>query len=181
MAPYALTRRTKRTKRYPCLPAQIFGVKCSSHNSYMMKYVLGYYKKDFREKATKHQLLRLLAKLESEVTHAESAAVGQYFDGVRSLESQLRLIARLNDLRGILPPVECCVCMDTLGAELFPQQKITQLCNHDPTVCQNCLSQSIDTQIPDVAWDQVKCPECPETLPYDVVKEWASPAAFERY
>jgi hypothetical protein len=71
--------------------------------------------------------------------------------------------------------------MDTLGAELFPQKKITQLCNHDPTVCQNCLSQSIDTQISDVAWDQVKCPECPETLPYDVVKEWASPAAFERY
>lgn len=136
----------------------------------MIKDVLGYYKKHFPEKATKYQLLRLLVRLESEVTHSEGAAVGQYLDGVWSLKSEHALIAHLNNLRGILPPVECCVCMDTLGAELFPQQKITQLCNHDPTVCQNCLSQSIDTQIPDVAWDQVKCPECPETLPYDVVK-----------
>ncbi len=111
----------------------------------------------------------------------ENADFGHFVGRVWFLKREQGLIAHLNDLRGILPPAECCVCMDTLVAELFPQQKITQICNHDPKVCQKCLSQSIDTQIPDVAWDQVKCPECPETLPYAVVKGWASPAAFERY
>jgi hypothetical protein len=180
MAPYTFPF-AKRTKRYPGLPTRIFGIKIASHKAYMIKKVLGYYKKRFREGATKYQLLRHLVKLEAEITQAESAAVGQWLGEDCSFEGEDELIAHLNDLRGILPPIDCCVCMDTLGAELFPQHKITELCNHAPTVCRNCLTQSIDTQIPDVAWDQLRCPECPETLPYDVVKEWASPAAFERY
>lgn len=82
-----------------------------------------------------------------------------------------------------LPPSfrDCCVCMDSLSHSNFPQQKITATCNHSPTVCLGCLTQSINSQIPDVAWDQVKCPECSEPLPFDVVKTWASEEFFERY
>jgi len=80
------------------------------------------------------------------------------------------------------PPFrDCCVCMNSLDHSNFPPQKITASCNHSPTVCLSCLTQSIDSQIPDVAWDQVKCPECSEPLPYDVVKAWASEDFFERY
>jgi hypothetical protein len=145
-----------------------------------MSNVLGYYKKQFRHKATKYQLLRLFFKLEADITDAERAAVHQWLSEHCTADHADVLIKQLNDLRGILSPIDCCVCMDSLDARLFPQQRITSLCNHEPTVCRSCLTQSIDSQIPDVAWDQVKCPECPEALPYDVVKEWASKDAFER-
>jgi hypothetical protein len=78
------------------------------------------------------------------------------------------------------PKIDCSVCTESLDATAFPQTKITELCNHNPTLCQSCLSQSLDSQIPDVAWGQVRCPECPETLPYERVKVWASAEGFQR-
>lgn len=170
-----------QVKRFPGLPKQIFGIKCVQHRVYKMSTVLKYYKKQFHPRATKYQLLRLFVKLEAEITDAEGAAIRQWLPEYSTYDRVEHLMSQLNNVRGILPKLDCCVCMDSLDAELFPQQKITPLCNHEPTVCRSCLTKTIDTQVPEVAWDQVQCPECSETLPYDVVKEWASLEAFERY
>jgi hypothetical protein len=160
-----------------------------------MRDVLSYYSKRFGQKATKERLLKLLVKLEGEVSDAEHAAIHKWLSVGSTTTPNLRKL--LNTTRGIAtelddgvklsppppppPQIDCSVCMESQDAKNFPSQKITVLCNHEPTVCRTCLTQSIDSQIPEVAWDQVKCPECPETLPYDVVKDWASPEAFERY
>lgn len=74
---------------------------------------------------------------------------------------------------------ECCICAEDLPESSFPEQKITSTCNHEPATCRNCLSITIATQIPELAWDQLHCPECPETLPYDIVRTWASAKSFE--
>jgi hypothetical protein len=74
--------------------------------------------------------------------------------------------------------MECNVCLENLELVQFPKNKITTSCEHEPTTCRNCICTSVNAQIPAVAWDQVKCPECSETLPYDKVKEWASEDDF---
>jgi hypothetical protein len=179
-------------KRYEEFPKRIFRLKCSQHRAFKMRDVLSYYNKRFGQKATKERLLKLLVKLEGEVNDAEHSAIHQCLSSesttnhVRKLLNVARGVAAEQGDGNKLPPppapqVDCCVCMESLNAENFPEQKITALCSHEPTVCRTCLTQSLDSQIPDVAWDQVRCPECPETLPYDVVKDWASPEAFERY
>ncbi|PVH88823.1 hypothetical protein DL98DRAFT_362001, partial [Cadophora sp. DSE1049] len=74
---------------------------------------------------------------------------------------------------------ECCVCTGS-----FPQHhfsSITSMCDHEPTVCDDCISQSVNTQVIDVAWDKIKCPECPATLRHPDVKSWASEELFEKY
>jgi hypothetical protein len=179
-------------KRYEEFPKRIFGLKCSQHRAFKMRDVLGYYSKRVGKSTKKESLLKLLVKLEGEVNDAEQAAIHQWL--VVKSTTNKQLIKLLNTAKGVAadpdeggewlqappPQFECSVCMESLDAENFPQQKITVLCNHEPTVCQACLTQSLDSQIPDVAWDQVRCPECSETLPYDVVKDWASPETFER-
>ncbi|KAF8864894.1 hypothetical protein BDZ45DRAFT_581627 [Acephala macrosclerotiorum] len=79
------------------------------------------------------------------------------------------------EIRSPFPPQvtkECCVCAEDLPESGFPEQKITSTCNHEPTTCRTCLSITIATQIPELAWDQLHCPECPETLPYDIVRTY---------
>jgi hypothetical protein len=71
-------------------------------------------------------------------------------------------------------------CVETLRSENFPSEKLTQECNHEPTVCNPCLTRSIDPQSPEVEWDQVKCPECSTVLHFEVVKRHASAHMFER-
>jgi hypothetical protein len=188
------------SKRYADFPESIFTLKCSQHRAHRMRFLLCHFSKSCARKATKLVLLQELVKLEREVTSAEDTAIREWLHSDSGTPSKLAV--RLKKARRIknppqpwifqnrfpfLPPppspqvLECCVCMESMGLETFPQQKITQLCNHTPMVCRNCLIQSIDSQIPDVAWDQIKCPECPETLPYDVVQNWASREAFEKW
>jgi hypothetical protein len=146
-----------------------------------MSTLLEYYKKQFHPRATKYRLLKLFAKLEADITDAERAAIRQWLPEYSTNNHLKLLMSQLNEIRGILPKLDCCVCMDSLEVELFSQQRITPLCDHEPTVCRSCIVKSIDAQIPEVSWDQIQCPECSETLSYDVVKEWALPEAFERY
>lgn len=75
----------------------------------------------------------------------------------------------------------CLTCVEDLTPRKFPKKGLAKECNHEPNVCKDCLTRSIDIQIPDVAWDQVQCPECSVILPFEVVKNYASPETFERY
>lgn len=76
---------------------------------------------------------------------------------------------------------ECSVCMDRLGANQFPRKSLTDSCIHHSNVCKTCITTSINAQIPDVFWDRIRCPECPSTLPYEVVKKYASAEAFTMF
>ena len=80
-----------------------------------------------------------------------------------------------------LPVIECSVCMDELPSAEFRREKTTPSCIHPPTTCRNCLKKSIDAQIQETAWDQLSCPVCPERLSFEVVQEFASEEAFQRY
>jgi hypothetical protein len=71
--------------------------------------------------------------------------------------------------------------MDSLEQGDFPQQEITASCSHEVAVCNNCLTRSVDSQIPEAEWDHIVCPQCDGILSYEAVKEWASLEAFERW
>jgi hypothetical protein len=100
-----------------------------------------------------------------------------------SPDEDLPITKKIKTEQQVLEPLfrDCCICMDSFDDSNFPRQKITTACSHRASVCLSCLTQSIDTQIPDVAWDHIKCLECSKLLPFDVVKTWASNEMFERY
>jgi hypothetical protein len=156
-----------------------------------MRFILGYYKKNIPKHATKPVLVKLLGKLESEIEPVPAVAIEIWLK--RGTQSPHEFGVHLDMLYGVRinpeertnsPPkvkLDCSVCMESLDSENFPAQKITSLCKHDPTICRHCLTQFLDAKIPNVAFDQVTCPLCPEVLPYDAVKMWACEQSFEQY
>jgi hypothetical protein len=166
-----------------------------------MPKILRYYQKRFHKKATKHGLLDLLLELEREVSRKEYEVIHQWL-ATKATYSEDRLRRNLNTARGIknepegpgfdlnsddnrplfTPPlVECSACLQDLEQSSFPEQRITELCAHNPITCKECLIRYLDTQIPILNWDQLQCPDCRVPLPYDVVQRWASADTFEKY
>lgn len=172
-------------KRYAAHPKSIFGLKCSQHRAFKMTIVLKYYQKSCGAKAPKQRMLTFMAALEKEVTSEESDIISEWLQGMRPAPLlEERLEERLNDCRGIddgSKKQECSVCLESFRSREFPKQKLSVACQHESTVCGGCVTQSLDTQIPDVSWDNVTCPECPEALGYDAIQKWASADAFEKY
>lgn len=156
-----------------------------------MIFLLNHFEKQFNKRATKMALFYQLRELEQELRAVPVAAIEDWLQDDTQTEADIAQLLDFMDgkieLHELIsqtpqqPQAECCVCMEKLGIDNFPREAITQQCNHAPTVCRNCLTQSIDSQIPEKERDQIQCPECRETLPYDVVKEWTSPESFERY
>lgn len=75
---------------------------------------------------------------------------------------------------------QCNVCYETLDANNTPQQRITSTCQHEPDVCSQCLTTSINTQFSDNVWDQIQCPTCRERLGYHDMQIFAEKQTFER-
>lgn len=145
--------------------------------------------KEVRSASQQRNVAQHAHALEQEVTVEDSQLIQKWLIRGGSFRA-LRLL--LNGVRGIddssdyededaTPPPpprrDCCVCNESLGMESF--QKTATSCQHEPSSCRQCLTRHIDTQIPEMAWDQVSCPECPETLGFGAVKEFASEATFE--
>lgn len=80
-----------------------------------------------------------------------------------------------------IPMQECSVCMEELYLGDYPQKSLTNACNHENTVCNFCVTEGIDSRLPDVFGDQVQRPEYPQILSYEKVKELASPQSFQQY
>jgi len=195
-----------RQSQYSSLPNMIFGQTCPQHTGIKMKEVLDYYRKGIPRRATKIQLLQLLVQLEKEVNEREKLHIAGWLkgrfgnEGLASFIDSSRVTEALREKnineddvieereqRASEPDlarprtIECMTCVEILRLENFPNQKLSWECNHEPTVCNACLTRSIDLQIPEVEWDQVKCPECSTILPFDMVKRHASAHMFERY
>lgn len=88
-----------------------------------------------------------------------------------------QLNADCND--SIMPIHTCLICLEELSASSFPFI-VTESCAHSLDVCTSCLSQSIDSQVDSVFWDQLKCPICSIQLGYDAMRAHASAMTFER-
>lgn len=75
--------------------------------------------------------------------------------------------------------IDCTVCLESLLKNEFPKHKITTRC--EASTCSSCLTEAVESQISQKPWNQIECPECPELVPFEAVKEIVSEEAFERY
>ncbi|KAI0882826.1 uncharacterized protein GGS22DRAFT_180925 [Annulohypoxylon maeteangense] len=76
----------------------------------------------------------------------------------------------------------CIVCSDDKRVSEMPnRRKITASCEHDSTICKECVGAWIASSMDTVTWDRLKCPECPQLLKYENVRAFATKDVFERY
>lgn len=76
--------------------------------------------------------------------------------------------------------VECSVCGDTLPQTLFVG-RITAKCSHATHTCRDCTAHWIAACLEARGWDHINCPECPEMLDTQDVKQSAEAETFIRY
>ncbi|KAI2463251.1 hypothetical protein F4781DRAFT_426507 [Annulohypoxylon bovei var. microspora] len=83
----------------------------------------------------------------------------------------------------LLPLSESCiVCSDDKRVSEMPnKRRITVSCEHDSTICKECVGSWIASSMDSVTWDRLKCPECPQLLKYENVRAFATREIFERY
>jgi hypothetical protein len=77
--------------------------------------------------------------------------------------------------------IECTVCIDSKPVAAFPGAAVTKTCTHPPTACLDCVAASIRADLNNRLWNQIRCPECRETLEYDDVQRYADAETRERY
>lgn len=83
----------------------------------------------------------------------------------------------------------CSVCTSTknfvpwgqTGKSDFPQQNLTAKCEHEPSVCIQCLASWIGAQLQSKGWNGICCPQCPNTLEHNIVRKFATQDVFKRY
>ncbi|KAI1214172.1 uncharacterized protein F4807DRAFT_117371 [Annulohypoxylon truncatum] len=76
----------------------------------------------------------------------------------------------------------CIVCSDDKRVSEMPnRRRITMSCEHDSTICKECVGAWIASSMDTVTWDRLKCPECPQLLKYENVRAFATREVFERY
>lgn len=74
----------------------------------------------------------------------------------------------------------CTVCLEHLVSTSFPTQKVTAACEHESTVCLECLSNHLTSQIQEKAWNEIQCPLCPQKLEQLDVRSFAKEDDFNR-
>ncbi|KAI1453463.1 hypothetical protein F4805DRAFT_366308 [Annulohypoxylon moriforme] len=76
----------------------------------------------------------------------------------------------------------CIVCSDDKRVSEMPnRRRITASCEHDATICKECVGTWITSSMDSVTWDRLKCPECPQLLKYENVRAFATRETFEKY
>jgi hypothetical protein len=77
----------------------------------------------------------------------------------------------------------CKVCHKAKPRPQFPSPKITSRCNHQPSICLSCLSDSIkrDSDPELSTWSRICCPLCNVKLQPDDVKEFGGGETAETY
>lgn len=81
----------------------------------------------------------------------------------------------------LLPATETCsTCIEDKTISEMPI-KVTARCDHQPTVCRDCMKQWLQSGVEAGRWDNLKCPDCSELLEHHDVKRNASKETFDRY
>jgi hypothetical protein len=80
------------------------------------------------------------------------------------------------------PTKECIICVDTKDITHFPHQAITDLCDHAPSTCQDCIATYIRSELNGKLFHEqvIKCPECSQPLSRDDIQQHADPDTFSR-
>ncbi|KAI0508518.1 hypothetical protein F5B22DRAFT_638725 [Xylaria bambusicola] len=83
----------------------------------------------------------------------------------------------------LLPLTETCsICADEKRVSEMPAHgRITGNCQHKATACKDCVSQWITSSMESVAWDRLRCPECPQMLEFKDVENFATKDIFTNY
>jgi hypothetical protein len=97
------------------------------------------------------------------------------FDLTRGVEDKF-----VEEEAWLVPLTETCVvCSDDKRVSEMPR-RITRSCEHPINTCKTCVGQWIKSSMDTLAWDRLKCPDCPQLLRYDDVRAFASPETFKR-
>ena len=74
---------------------------------------------------------------------------------------------------------DCTVCGEKKRSVRFPEF-ISRRCSHSVRVCKTCIRNWTAAQLDSVGWNRIRCPECPEIIEKDELKEHASRDTYER-
>lgn len=188
MVPGHLNMATPRSP-YEGVPSSIFGISRSRWSVDKAQEFPRYFGKRYVTKDRKPALLKKVALLEARVPYIETAEIQKWLNVRRgpSLRDRLDAVRRRTkdeptegEELFYQERKECSVCMEPQWVKEFPSKKLEALCNHQPSVCSSCVTEHISSQISEIAWDQITCPECPQALSFEVIKAWASENAFEK-
>ena len=163
------------------LPRTIFGLEHHQHRAYRVADILAHSKAKVNKKAKKVKLLSHLAAQERTLfSHEERERISAWFrTPIWNLQPKPLLDRILVDAP--FKSIECSVCMTSFPRYYFPRQSLAPECDHEPSVCITCIAQSLEHQIEEMPWDQIACPECPEALAFDVVKQFSTEESFRRW
>ncbi|KAI1762957.1 hypothetical protein GGR53DRAFT_499500 [Hypoxylon sp. FL1150] len=83
----------------------------------------------------------------------------------------------------LVPLTETCiVCSDEKRVSEMPnRRRVTASCEHDATICKECVGLWITSSMDTLSWDRLKCPECPQLLKYENVQAFASRETLDKY
>jgi hypothetical protein len=73
----------------------------------------------------------------------------------------------------------CYCCGDTKPIWQFPRV-VTERCDHDVSMCRNCLASWIETSLTGVGWERISCAQCNLALNADEVRWGASEEVWKR-
>jgi hypothetical protein len=104
---------------------------------------------------------------------SSSSSASPYVDLLESLDSDA-VTTRAIDSR------ECLACMDNKATDSFPDF-VTSKCTHTPSVCLDCMGQSIEEDMKSKRWTEIRCPDCRENLEYNDIQRLANEQTFAKY
>jgi hypothetical protein len=78
------------------------------------------------------------------------------------------------------PTQQCIVCTEErmLESDFICT---TDTCTHLPQTCFICIQYHIKSNLEYRRWNDIRCPECNETIQYQDVERLADPETFERF
>ncbi|KAF9884693.1 hypothetical protein FE257_001322 [Aspergillus nanangensis] len=78
-------------------------------------------------------------------------------------------------------PKSCILCVEDFSTTVRAPGWITLACQHEPLVCEECVAKSIKNDLENRLWNDIRCPECPQTLGYEDIQRLADQETFARY
>ncbi|KAI4869849.1 hypothetical protein F4820DRAFT_443636 [Hypoxylon rubiginosum] len=72
----------------------------------------------------------------------------------------------------------CTACLEDKPLADFPGTTLTRNCAHPSSLCLECVTSYINSQIQGTTPEHTRCPECEEQLDYDAIRLFANPELF---
>ncbi len=194
LAVMAKSKKSKPAK--PQLPPSIFGHTHAEYSLPVLKKILAIFGQELIKNQRRTTLLQRLATLEPSRSLVERDAIKQLLRRGAPLTREAvqnfpQILEEVEDeeVQEVRPARRCDACTDLLNATQFRQDKITPACEHEVTLCEECLAVAINIQLrgEESDWGALHCPLCPvesraaAILLPKTVRRYAAPAALAEY